>query len=105
MITKTTEIRLTKPTIQLNDRRKSDEHYRQYSYGRRDIAMVQFQGIANVFFGVNGLEQVDLYESIFADSEGKQQIETEAQKLYNATVTIDYIEEHKQFFASLNKKD
>lgn len=82
-----------------NNRLNSVNYYKEDTYCRTDIAVVQVFGIANVFFGIYGFQQLDLWEGILVDDEARQHIIEIATASFNANCKPEYIEAHRAFFA------
>lgn len=89
-------------TLELNDRRGSAAYYKQYPMGRTDIAFVQVYAgqyfIGNVFFFANGTSQFDQSSDMVLDEEMRKLVIDLATSRYNAQISKEYVDSHKEFF-------
>lgn len=87
--------------LSLNDRRNSREYYKDCPFGRRDIALLQYDDICNCFYEVNGNIQIDLWGGVEADETSLLEIREAARKIFETQLPIGYVESHIEFFKSL----
>ncbi len=106
-VKETLDAMLLRADTSLNDRRSSLDYYKQYKFGRQDIVCVQITNgtsfLANLFYGVNGFEQMDIGCRVEVDQEAKDLFRTMADSEW-LEVDKDYKETHKAFFAELRKQ-
>lgn len=67
---------------------------------RGDIASVQFPRVANVFFHVNGRAQIEFWPNVMADQSDKNEIEGIARKLFESSISKEFIERHIECYSS-----
>ena len=88
-----------------NSRLGKDDYYKKYKLGRRDIFMSQVWNegilIANVFYGINGFEQMDIGGGVELNQEAKGLVRKIADADWQKVDTA-YIEAHKNYFARID---
>lgn len=95
--TTTTQVEVGPGHMWLNDRRDSWDHLTEFYIPREDIAVVQFNNVANVFFGVNGeVQQVDLWGGIEMTSEQVAELKTIAKAMFDAQIDMAWLAENKE---------
>lgn len=87
--------------LNLTDRRDKRDYYEKYPGGRRDIAMIQFDGICNCFYFVDGYIQIDTWGGIEMDIESRDEIKAIALKRFETELPENYVRSHYEFFKTL----
>lgn len=104
-ITTTKEIEIPVPTLQLNNRKNSLEYLvkdgKPNYFARRDIAVVQFWDIANVFINPDMTVQVDTWQGVSSNSELEQELARLAKDFFIANAPNTYLQEQQEFLRSL----
>lgn len=96
--------KLATPHVSLHKRVGTEDYYEEYLYCRTDIACVSVWDICNCFFGVNGFEQIDLYEGVTCDEEGKKHLIKICTEAFNEQVKPEFIQEQREFFKRLKER-
>lgn len=87
--------------LSLTDRRNKRDYYKEFPGGRRDIAMIQFFGICNCFYFVDGLIQLDAWGGVEIDTESRIEIKAIALKRFETELPENYVRSHYEFFKTL----
>jgi hypothetical protein len=93
---------LPEPYVSLYDRTEDMEYYKKYPDGRRDIALVLFRGVCNTFVYTYGVD-VQPWEGVVIEKCDWDRIKKIAYEAFLSQAPKDYIQKHKEFFASLDK--
>ena len=97
------KIELPEPELHLHDHRQQEHIYAGHNVCHTHIAVVQFMGVCNVFFGCHGWEQTDLWEGTVADEEGLADIKQKATEVFEREVSTEYRESHLEMFRRTNR--
>lgn len=89
--------RMADAQIDLIDRTDSEDYYKEFVFGRTDIAILQIFDVCNIFFYTSGRMQIDYWSGIQASSDVEDKIREWAEAKF-AAVDPDYIRKHREFF-------
>lgn len=101
----THEVDVPSASVSLNDRTRNPDYYRdpKYTWCRTDIGVVQFSGIANVFFGINGLDQLDVFHGVELAKEERVKLKQIASDTWFEPCRDEYRKQQENFFRQLKK--
>jgi hypothetical protein len=101
MIRKCEEVAMPIPSMTLYDRTDSRDYYEKYMFGRRDIAGVQFWGVANSFVYTDLQVKVQPWQNVEIDEASRRDMERVAREHFLRHAPADYVQRHEEFFAKL----